>query len=143
MQYSNYLHIPMFESFCKQNSIDGKEISAKISGVPLKLKVASTPESLLSGYSGKPEPKSGEGMLFVYQEETPLQFWMKDVNYPLDIIFFDSNMEYVHHCTMNPCGDLGDSDLPRYSSNNPAQFAVELPGGWCDSNLKENCSLSI
>ena len=37
--------IPLFESYCRKKDIDGREISAKISGVNVILKVASTLES--------------------------------------------------------------------------------------------------
>jgi uncharacterized membrane protein (UPF0127 family) len=143
MQHRSNFQIPLFEGYCKQNSIDGKDISASVSGIPLKLRVASTPETMMKGYANQPSPKSGEGMLFVYQDEIPLEFWMKGVNHPLDIMFFNSNRELVDHLTMEPCGDLGESDLPIYRSRKPAMFAVEVAGGWCKDNIKSDCSLEF
>lgn len=139
---NNYLML--FESYCKKNAVDGKEIIAKISGVELKLKVASTPESQMKGYAdAEYSPEENEGLLFIYDEPMPLTFWMKQVNFPLDIIFFDSNMCYINHETMDPAHDVPDNKLPHYHSHAPARFAVELPAGWCEKNMKPECKLSI
>ena len=128
----------LFEEFCKQAQIDGKEIEATVSNQALKLKVASTPISQAQGYSIYPEPKDNEGILFVYAEEHPLSFWMKGVDFGLDIIFFDSYGEYIHHHTMKP----GDKET-KYHSSRPARFAVELKSGWCDKNLTKGCKLEF
>lgn len=145
MQYNKQSNlIPLFENFCRQNQVDGKTISANIGDKSLKLVVAATPESMISGYSNKPCPKEGEGMIFIYPKEEPLFFWMKDVNYQLDILFFDSMMNLVDHFTMDACGNIKDEELPRYESSKPARFAVEVPGGWCKSNgIDRNCRLKF
>ena len=134
----------LFETFCRKNQVDGKTITAEICGVPLELKVASTPKSQSKGFMGaESSPKENEGILFVYDGEQPLSFWMKDVSFPLDIIFFDTNMEYLSHETMEPHKNEPDDLIPRYNSNKPARFAVELESGWCKKNLKDNATLSF
>lgn len=136
--------IPIFEKYCRQNQIDGKKITGRVGDKNLILKVCSTPESLSKGYSGSQCPSDKEGMIFVYQADQILEFWMKDVNFALDIMFFDSAMNLVDHLTMDPCGDLTDDDLPRYRSSAPAMYAVEVCGGWCKSNgIDQNCRLKF
>ena len=143
-QYTNTSSFMLFETFCRKNQVDGKTIRAEICKVPLDLKVASTPRSQAKGYMGaKDSPVDGEGMLFVYDVEQPLSFWMKDVPFALDIVFFDSNLEYVGHETMLPYGGEPDSALPRYLSKKPARFAVELQAGWCDRHLEKEARLSF
>jgi len=34
-------------------------------------------------------------MLFVYDEEQPVSFWMKDTYVPLDIVFMDEDMKVI------------------------------------------------
>jgi uncharacterized membrane protein (UPF0127 family) len=145
MQYNNSNRmIPLFENYCRQNQIDGKMITADIDGRSLKLKVASTPDSMMQGYSNSDEPREGEGMIFIYPESAPLYFWMKGVDFPLDIIFFDSAMNMVEYLTMEPCGSAREEDLPRYQSSKPARFAVEVPANWCESNkISKNCRLKF
>lgn len=134
----------VFEEYCRKNDIDGKTISAEISGIPLKLKVAATSMSQSNGYSNSlQEPSQNTGILFVYDEDQPLSFWMKQVKFPLDIIFFDSDLNYINHETMGPGHDVDDDDLPQYHSKKPARFAVELPSGWCEKNMTPDCKLSF
>lgn len=135
--------IPLFENFCRKTQVDGKTIELKIGEFPILAKVASTPKTQATGYMHEPEPKDGEGMIFIYDKEDPLYFWMKNVKFPLDIVFFDSSLNYVDHQTMEPFNGERDDLLPRYTSKKPAQFAVELPAGWCDKNLTPDCKLSF
>jgi len=144
---SEYRHnktVPLFEEFCKKNQVDGKEIDAKIAGKTLRLKVAATAQSQAKGFMGATsEPEEGEGIIFIYDGNQPLSFWMKDVRFPLDIIFFDSAMRYVGHETMVPTTGEADHKLPRYFSKKPARFAVELTAGWFDKHGSDNCDLTI
>jgi uncharacterized membrane protein (UPF0127 family) len=136
--------LSLFESYCRQSQVDGKEIEIKVGDVPVRAKVASTQASQAKGYMGaKDSPKDSEGILFVYDQDRPLQFWMKGVGVPLDIIFFDSNMDHVGHETMSKFEGEKDHELTRYSSPKPARFALEVRGGWCKDHLKTPCKLSL
>lgn len=136
--------ILIFESYCKKMEIDGKDIFAKISNIPLKLKVASTEKSQSVGYMNSNRPPSkNRGILFIYEKPTLLSFWMKSVKFPLDIIFFDSNMNYINHHTMDITNEINNNRIPKYSSSKPAQFAVELSAGWCKKNMTQNCTISF
>jgi uncharacterized membrane protein (UPF0127 family) len=143
-QFIEKLPIILFESYCRKVDIDGKSINVTLSGVDLKLKVASTQESQSKGYmDADKSPLDNEGIIFVYDDDQPLSFWMKNVKFPLDIIFFDSSMEYIEHYTMEPGHEVEEKNLPKYKSTKPARFAVELPSGWCEKNMKPNCKLSF
>ncbi|MGB0181994.1 MAG: DUF192 domain-containing protein [Candidatus Puniceispirillales bacterium] len=64
------------------------------------------------------------GMLFLYEQESMLSFWMKNTFISLDIIYFSANGEWVntaHHTT--------PKSLTTYPSLAPAQFVLELPAG--------------
>jgi uncharacterized membrane protein (UPF0127 family) len=139
----NY-QVQLFEEYCRKMDIDGKEIDAELSGVRLKLTVASTPQSQMKGYSeSKASPSGNNGMLFIYDDDQPLSFWMKGVKFGLDIIFFDSEMNYIDHHTMEPGHEVDENQLPKYQSKKPARFAVELPSGWCEKNMSPDCKLSF
>lgn len=143
-QYKPNSIIPLFETFCRKNQVDGKTVEVEICEVPLQLKVATTPRSQAKGFMGATQkPKENEGMLFVYDGEQPLSFWMKDVPFALDIIFFDGEANYIGHETMNPFDNSPDHLLPRYFSKKPARFAVEVEAGWCDKHLKEKARLNF
>jgi uncharacterized membrane protein (UPF0127 family) len=133
----------LFESYCRRDQVDGKKIDVRVGEVPVKVEIASTPESQARGYMGRKEPQDGGGILFVYDKPAPLHFWMKGVAFPLDIIFFDSEMNYLEHQEMEPTDIKEDSKIPRYSSKSPARFALEVRNGWCKKHLKPPCKLEI
>ena len=143
-QFIRNKRVLLFEEHCRKNDVDGKEIDADISGVQLKLIVASTHQSQIKGYSdSKASPSGDNGMLFIYDSDQPLSFWMKGVKFGLDIIFFDSEMQYIDHHTMEPGHEVEERNLPKYKSKKPARFAVELPSGWCEKNMNSDCKLSF
>ena len=73
--------------------------------------------------------EDGHGMLFVFERPQVLKFWMKDVLIPLDMIFIDENYQVV---------DIEESAEPgslvRRGPDSPAQFVLEVPGGWAREN---------
>jgi uncharacterized membrane protein (UPF0127 family) len=143
-QFKPVNQLILFESYCKKMDIDGKEINANISGISLKLKVASTPATQAKGYMGSDKsPQDNEGILFIYDEPQPLSFWMKDVKFPLDIIFFDTQLNYINHATMDTTEEVDEFNIPKHISDKPARFAVELPCGWCEKNMTSDCKLSF
>ena len=69
---------------------------------------------------------SGGGMLFVFDEDRPLTFWMKHTKIPLDIFFFDGRGLFVSRMSMDPC--VADP-CATYPSEGPARFALEVNRG--------------
>jgi uncharacterized membrane protein (UPF0127 family) len=130
--------LPMFEGYCRRDQIDGKQLTVYISGHPVKVKVAANDSTKQQGFMNQDEPSSDSGILFVYDIEDILRFWMKNVKFPLDILFFNSNMQLVDYFTMDPYNGEEDKDLKIYKSKRPAQFAVELKAGWAERNLKDS-----
>jgi uncharacterized protein len=144
MQHKRTTHFPLFEGYCRKNAIDSKEIVATISGTKVTLKVAANEDTKAKGYMGSDEPINNDGMLFVYEMPDDLGFWMKNVSFALDIIFFDDKFNYINHHTMDPYDGEQDSELQIYKSDKPAMYAVELKSGWVESNTNgSNITLKI
>ena len=60
-----------------------------VGNVGLKVQIADTPEERRRGLSGTRRLKEDSGMFFIFDEEDQHGIWMKDMNYPIDIIWFD------------------------------------------------------
>ncbi len=73
---------------------------------------------------------SSSGMYFAFEQKEPQTFWMKNVSFPLDILFVGPDGTIVSiaknapPCAKEPC--------PLYHSGKPIIAALELMGGWCD-----------
>lgn len=80
------------------------------------------------------------GMVFVFDHELPLTFWMKNTVIPLDIAYLDANGAVVGIHTMAPLDDR----LGQYPSLSPAQFAIEVNAGtWSDLRIRNGDRIDI
>lgn len=68
-----------------------------------------------------------QAMLFIFEEERIQIFWMKNMQFPLDILWLDREKRiirierHVPPCKKEPC--------PSYSPKSPAMFVLELKAG--------------
>ncbi len=60
------------------------------------VEVANTTYFLEKGLSGHPPLKNDEGMFFVFQKPDKYGFWMKDMLFPIDIIWIDKDFKIIH-----------------------------------------------
>lgn len=74
------------------------------------------------------------GMLFVFEQEQPLSFWMKNTMIPLAIGFLDAKGVLVDIQEMTPASSMVTLDIPTYHSRKPARFALEMNKGWFAKN---------
>jgi uncharacterized membrane protein (UPF0127 family) len=70
------------------------------------------------------------GMLFVFDSERPLGFWMKNTLIPLAIGFFDANGVLIDIQEMKVASSIMEVSPPSYQSEGPALFALEMNTGW-------------
>ncbi|MDZ7744624.1 MAG: DUF192 domain-containing protein [Candidatus Saccharibacteria bacterium] len=104
-------------------------VRGQLEGASFDLLVADTNELRLQGLGGRPQLEPGEGMLFVFDKPDFECFWMKDVDYAIDILWFDADKRLVH---------VEDSVAPdtypaSFCPSEPAQYAVELLEGQAEA----------
>ena len=91
------------------------------------IEVASDDASRAHGLMERPKMDADHGMLFVFDDDAPRVFWMKNTLIPLDMLFFDADNKLVsiqhdvQPCVADPC--------PGYSSGAPARYVLELNAG--------------
>lgn len=84
------------------------------------------------------EDGSERGMLFVFDNEQVLNFWMKDTIIPLDIAYARSDGTIVKIYTMTPL------DLSIYSSIKSARYALEVNAGvFSSKGIKEGDVMTL
>lgn len=98
--------------------------------VGLIAQVADSEEERRIGLMFRKKMAKDEGMFFIFDDEKPRSFWMKNTLIPLDIIFLDKGRQVisiqknVQPCKVDPC--------PLYSSVGSAKYVLELNGGESD-----------
>jgi uncharacterized membrane protein (UPF0127 family) len=95
-------------------------------GISLQLEIAKTQEERSKGLMFRETLNEGHGMLFIFDTNQYLSFWMKNTLIPLDILFFNNAGKFVSRTSMEPCIT---SECPSYPSGGPATYAVEVPKG--------------
>ncbi len=55
--------------------------------------VRTTPEGVTRGLSGHPGLRDDEGMLFLFAETGIKRFWMKEMRFPIDIVWLDEQFQ--------------------------------------------------
>jgi uncharacterized membrane protein (UPF0127 family) len=98
-----------------------------IGDASLQVAFAVTGEEQERGLSGTENLAPGTGMLFVFPAETTPSFWMKDMRYPIDMIWIDASRQVV---------DSTENALPEsypdttFSPRVPVRYVLEVPAGF-------------
>jgi len=101
--------------------------SVELKGQRFSIEIAENDATREHGLMDRESMPQDHGMLFVFQDDAPRAFWMKNCKFPQDMLFFDADRRLVsvQHdvpaCTADPC--------PPYSSGAPARYVLELNAG--------------
>jgi uncharacterized membrane protein (UPF0127 family) len=94
----------------------------KVGHVAFETELALTPEQRARGLMYRDNAENG--MLFVYEEERILSFWMRNTKVPLDIAYIKADW------TIEPVQFLYPYDEKGKASQGPVIGALEMPQGW-------------
>lgn len=94
-----------------------------VNGYTFSVEIADTNAKRERGLMFREKLNHDEGMLFVYDEEQFLSFWMRNTLVPLSIAFIDKNKTIVSIHDMQPL------DLTSINSAKEAIYALEVAQG--------------
>lgn len=106
--------------------------TAAINGSEIKLLIADDEKSRMVGLSNRRSLKEDTGMLFVFEEKDTYGFWMKNMNFPLDIIYLDGNKVVDIKKNVQPA-DENNPNPEVYTPKAPADKVLEVVAGVSDS----------
>ena len=86
--------------------------------------VARKPDERERGLMFRKSIKDGEAMLFVFEADQRLAFWMKNTTVPLSIAYIASDG------TIREILDLEPLSLEAKGSERSVRYALEVPRGW-------------
>lgn len=110
----------------------------------LVVEIAETNEQHQRGLMFRDKLSNNEGMLFIFKDEEPRFFWMKNTVIDLSIGYFDRNGTLIDIQEMKSGKGIPDSALPSYPSSKPAKFALEMRKGWfAENKIKIGSKLKV
>jgi len=107
-------------SFEKQELI----IESRQGNIGITAELAITQEERQQGLMHRSKLDDGNGMLFIFQRDEVLHFYMKNTLIPLSIAFIASDGRIVEMFDMQP------GNLNTVSSSRSLRYALEVPQGW-------------
>ncbi len=104
----------------------------KIGRAQIQVEIADTPEARAQGLSGRAKLEEGYGMLFPMGEPEVYAFWMKDMQFPLDIIWIrdDRVVDISENVPPPKIGEFPVSVRPR----SPVNYVLEVNAGFAEKN---------
>lgn len=96
--------------------------------VKVTVEVARSSVEQIRGLSGRPDLKPGHGMLFVYDRPQPVSIWMKDMRFPLDILWIRGGRIVKIEKRAPPLAPHG----PERTYTATAELVLEVPAGFTD-----------
>lgn len=96
----------------------------KLGSHTIQIELACTSAEQQLGLMNRDHMPENQGMLFVFDRERPLSFWMKNTRIPLSIAYLDAQGVIVDLQDMQPF------DETPHPTARPAQYALEMNQGW-------------
>jgi len=92
--------------------------------VPVQVEVADTDQSRTQGLMYRRSVPEGTGMLFVFDRDQVLTFWMKNTLVPLSIAYISSDGRIIDIL------DMESQSLKPVVSSRSVRYALEVPQGY-------------
>ncbi len=119
------------KDFCNKTVVENNLKSIFFASSTILVEEKSKPEEMMIGLSGRTGLENGKGMLFVFNEVGSHGFWMKDMNFPIDIIFLNENLEVV-----GVERSLATSTYPEiFGEEFVSKYVLEVNAGFADMNV--------
>jgi uncharacterized membrane protein (UPF0127 family) len=130
-QIKNISSIPTFNKF----TLKKNQPKIKINDIEIFVDIASSPEEKARGLSGRKSLGKNEGMLFIFNNKSIPSFWMKDMNFAIDIIWIaDNKIVGIEKSVPPPKKGESNSQLSLYKPEVGIDYVLEVNANFCERN---------
>lgn len=122
----------------KLSTIDIKVLNVQGELIPIKVEIAKTDTEKSFGFMNRKHIPDDTGMIFVYEKDQRLSFWMKNTPTPLSLAYIDKTG------VIRDIFDMEPYSLKDITSTVSVRYALEVPQGWFEKkNIKIGCKLIL
>jgi len=115
--------------------VAAEETEVKINNQVITAEIADTTYLRDRGLSYRDSLMENRGMLFVFRPANLPRFWMKDMRFPLDIIWIDDDRVVdIDENLPNPSAETPLNQLPTYSPKSIVNYVLEVNAGYVAQN---------
>lgn len=114
--------------------------NVRLAGETFDVLVADNDATRQQGLSGIAGLESDKGMLFLFDNPSADCFWMKDMNFAIDILWFDAGKKLIHQER-----DVSPDSYPdKFCPDKQAHYVLEVLAGTSERlNLQKGAKLEI
>ncbi len=115
----------------EQTELEYERWEITIENIPLTVEIANDSEKITKGLMFREGLDDDQGMLFIFEEQRIVQFWMMNMKFNLDIMWLDVNGKVVHIVeNAEPCIDAAHTSLCTYRPDAPGKYVLEVNSGF-------------
>lgn len=100
----------------------------RIADIPIQVAIADTPAERVQGLSGRAQLAENTGLLLVFPNADHHGIWMKDMNFPIDVLWLNGGGRIV-----DIAHDVGPETFPTvFRPDAPAQYILEVNANFAE-----------
>jgi uncharacterized membrane protein (UPF0127 family) len=123
--FHTVLHKPAPAKYQKEGAGAVTAHTLRVGSYVLPVELADTEAERERGFSGRERPLSGHGLVFIFEEPLIPAFWMKEMRFPLDIVWIAKDWVVV-----GVERGVEPATFPKtFSPQEPILYVLELPAG--------------
>ncbi|MEO2052636.1 MAG: DUF192 domain-containing protein [Allomuricauda sp.] len=115
-------------SFTKEGDLKIIKLASDSTSVDFDIEIAETEYETQTGLMYRPSMETKQGMLFIFPKAGQRSFYMKNTEFPLDIIYIGEDQKIVSF--QKNAQPYDESSLP---SEGAAKYVLEINGGLSDN----------
>ena len=130
----------------KLESVEFPRGTIKVDDVPLEVQIADDEPRRVRGLMFQDQLPPDQGMIFVFDKPGLYSLWMLNMQFPLDMMWFDENGKIVHiEKDVPPCKTaLEITTCQSVVPEGEALYVLEVTAGFVDlNNITEDSVLTI
>lgn len=116
-------------------------VPMQVGATVLSVELADTPLKRASGLSGRHGLTENEGTLFIFEHSDMHRFWMKDMRFPIDIIWIGEGVGETpgNSAVVGIAPNIYPDSFPkRFIPSVPVRYVLEVNAGWAKRHGIQN-----